>query len=120
MRNFEMRIENCRGKFVCPYVILKRKIMKKILALVALLAIGMTAMAQADWKKVEKLIDDGSYKTAYGEAEKVFKRTKNSDDLLASVWYTTARRHASVQSFRALMFPNEPYAMPCLAWKTVR
>ena len=48
---------------------------------------GNMLHAQTDWKKVERLLNEGSYKSAYGEAEKVFKRTKNSDDLLASVWY---------------------------------
>ncbi len=43
--------------------------------------------AQTDWKKVQKLLDDGSYKTAYGEAEKVYKKTQNSSELLTAAWY---------------------------------
>ncbi len=45
------------------------------------------AVAQTDWKKVEKLIDDGSYKSAYVQAEQVYKRTKNSNELLSAAWY---------------------------------
>ena len=43
-----------------------------------LLTLGLAASAQTDWKKVQKLIDNGSYKSAYAQAEKVYKKTKNS------------------------------------------
>ncbi len=52
-----------------------------------LLTLGLAASAQTDWKKVQKLIDNGSYKSAYAQAEKVYKKTKNSSELLTSAWY---------------------------------
>ena len=46
--------------------------MKKlfIVGLIGLIGLmGSTLQAQTDWRKVEKLIVDGSYKTAYSQAE---------------------------------------------------
>jgi len=60
--------------------------MKRLVIALALLA-ALPVGAQTNWKNVEKLIGDGSYKTAYAQAEKVFKTTKNSTDLLASAYY---------------------------------
>ena len=60
--------------------------MKRFLISVALMA-ALPAMAQTDWKKIEKLIEEDSYKSAYEEAEKVFRKTKNSNDLLTAAWY---------------------------------
>lgn len=55
---------------------------------IALLGV-FSAGAQTDWKKVEKLIDNGSVKTAYAQAETVFKKTGNSTELLTAAWYMT-------------------------------
>ena len=47
----------------------------------------MPAIAQTDWKRLNKLLDDGSVKTVYGQAERVFKETQNSTELLTAAWY---------------------------------
>lgn len=60
--------------------------MKRLVIALALLA-ALPVGAQTNWKNIGKLIGDGSYKTAYAQAEKVFKTTKNSTDLLASAYY---------------------------------
>lgn len=60
--------------------------MKRLVIALALLA-ALPVGAQTNWKNIEKLIGDGSYKTAYAQAEKVFKTTRNSTDLLASAYY---------------------------------
>ena len=46
-----------------------------------------TLNAQTDWKKVERLLNEGSYKSAYTEAEAVYKKTRNSNELLTAAWY---------------------------------
>ena len=60
--------------------------MKQLVIALALLA-ALPVGAQTNWKNIGKLIGDGSYKTAYAQAEKVFKTTRNSTDLLASAYY---------------------------------
>ncbi|MBQ3788991.1 MAG: hypothetical protein II849_09350 [Bacteroidales bacterium] len=60
--------------------------MKRLVIALALLA-ALPVGAQTNWKNIEKLIGDGSNKTAYAQAEKVFKTTRNSTDLLASAYY---------------------------------
>ena len=60
--------------------------MKRIFIALALL-VAMPAIAQTDWKKLNKLLDDGSVKTVYVQAEKVFKQTQNSTELLTAAWY---------------------------------
>ena len=45
--------------------------------------------AQTDWKKIDNLIVNKSYKTAYTQAEALFKKTTNSTDLLTAAWYMT-------------------------------
>ncbi len=47
----------------------------------------MTATAQTDWKKIDRLINDGSYKTAYAEAEKVLGSQASSAERLKAAWY---------------------------------
>ncbi len=69
--------------------------MKRIIIALALLAC-MPIAAQTDWKKIDKLMEAGSPKTAYNEAEAVFKKTKNSTDLLTAAWYM-ARAAAEYQ-----------------------
>lgn len=53
-------------------------------------------MAQTNWEKVEKLLNDGSPKSAYSQAETVFKKTNSSPDLLTAAWYM-ARASAQYQ-----------------------
>ena len=60
--------------------------MKRLVIALALLA-ALPVGAQTNWKNIGKLIGDGSYKTAYAQAEKVFKTTRNSSDLLVSAYY---------------------------------
>lgn len=48
---------------------------------------GNMLHAQTDWKKVERLLNEGSYKSAYTEAESVYKKTRNSNELLTAAWY---------------------------------
>ena len=60
--------------------------MKQLVIALALLA-ALPVGAQTNWKNIEKLIGDGSFKTAYSQAEKVFRATRNSTDLLASAYY---------------------------------
>ncbi len=60
--------------------------MKRLIIALALLA-TMTVGAQTNWKNIDKLIADGSYKSAFAQAERVFKSTTNSTDLLAAAYY---------------------------------
>ena len=69
--------------------------MKRIIIALALLACFPIA-AQTDWKKIDNLIENKFYKTAYTQAEAVFKKTKNSTDLLTAAWYM-ARAAAEYQ-----------------------
>lgn len=69
--------------------------MKRIIIALALLAC-MPIAAQTDWKKIDKLMEAGSPKSAYTQAEAVFKKTKSSTDLLTAAWYM-ARAAAEYQ-----------------------
>ena len=69
--------------------------MKKILIAFVLLA-TMGASAQTDWKKTERLMEDGSVEKVYSRAEAIFKKTTNSSDLLTAAWYM-ARAAAEYQ-----------------------
>ena len=60
--------------------------MKRLIIALALLA-TMTVGAQTNWKNIDKLIADGSYKSAFAQSERVFKSTTNSTDLLAAAYY---------------------------------
>ena len=75
-----------------------------------------SATAQTDWQKVQNLIDDGSFKTAYEQAEKVYKlecgkRKAESSELLtaawymmkASIWYQEEALDSSVAHYRAIL-----------------
>ena len=60
--------------------------MKRLIIALAMLA-TMTVGAQTNWKNIDKLIADGSYKSAFAQSERVFKSTTNSTDLLAAAYY---------------------------------
>lgn len=66
--------------------------MKRIIIALSLLSFHLslfTLSAQTDWKKIDNLIVNKSYKTAYTQAEVLFKKTTNSTDLLTAAWYMT-------------------------------
>lgn len=73
--------------------------MKRIIIALSLLSFHLslfTLSAQTDWKKIDNLIVNKSYKTAYTQAEALFKKTTNSTDLLTAAWYM-ARAAAEYQ-----------------------
>ncbi len=73
--------------------------MKRIIIALSLLSFHLslfTLSAQTDWKKIDNLIVNKSYKTAYTQAEVLFKKTTNSTDLLTAAWYM-ARAAAEYQ-----------------------
>ncbi len=47
----------------------------------------MSATAQTDWKRIGRLIEDGSYKTAYSEAGRVLESKASSAERLKAAWY---------------------------------
>ena len=49
---------------------------RQIITLLALCAAAFSLSAQSDWRAVQKLLDEGSYKTAYGKAEAVYNKWK--------------------------------------------
>jgi hypothetical protein len=75
---------------------MKRLTIVAIIVLLALPAAGQ----KTDWKKFVELLSEGSYKSAYAEAEAVFKTTKNSTDLLTAAWYMTAAATAYQEDAR--------------------
>ena len=65
--------------------------MKRLAISVIVMLLALPAMGQkTDWKKFGELLSEGSYKSAYAEAEAVYKKTKNSTDLLTAAWCMTA------------------------------
>lgn len=62
--------------------------MKRILIALALL-LSLSLAAQTDWKKIDNLLEESSFKSAYSESEKVFKKSQNSRELLTAAWYMT-------------------------------
>ena len=60
---------------------------RQILTLLALCAAAFSLHAQMDWKTIEKLIDDGSYKTAYAKAEGVYKSSRQGRERLLAAYY---------------------------------
>lgn len=70
----------------------------------------MSATAQTDWKKIDRLIDDGSYKTAYAEAEKVLGSQAPSAERLKAAWYMAKA---------AAMFQEEAYDSAKLRYETL-
>ena len=98
--------------------------MKRLVIALALLA-ALPVGAQTNWKNIEKLIGDGSYKTAYAQAEKVFKTTRNSTDLLASAYYmsempSTAPKRATAPSCPVWRRWSVRCAMLSSAWRIRR
>jgi len=69
--------------------------MKRLAISVIVMLLALPAMGQkTDWKKFGELLSEGSYKSAYAEAEAVYKKTKNSTDLLTAAWCMTAAASA--------------------------
>lgn len=101
--------------------------MKRILLTIALL-LSLPLAAQTDWTKVDKLIKAGSYKTAYAEAEKVFKRTKGSRELLTAALYMAEAAEnyqedwadSAIARYRSVLSRLEaPEKAVCYAWLKV-
>ncbi len=102
--------------------------MKRIIIALSLLSFHLslfTLSAQTDWKKIDNLIVNKSYKTAYTQAEVLFKKTTNSTDLLTAAWYM-ARAAAeyqedcydsSIARYRSILSRLEaPEKAVCYAW----
>lgn len=102
--------------------------MKRIIIALSLLSFHLslfTLSAQTDWKKIDNLIVNKSYKTAYTQAEALFKKTTNSTDLLTAAWYM-ARAAAeyqedcydsSIARYRSILSRLEaPEKAVCYAW----
>lgn len=70
----------------------------------------MSATAQTDWKKIDRLINDGSYKTAYAEAEKVLGSQAPSAERLKAAWYMAKA---------AAMFQEDAYDSAKLRYETL-
>ncbi len=90
---------------------------RQILTLLALCAAAFSLPAQTDWAQVERLLEDGSYKTAYGKAEAVYsKKDADGGQRLAAAYYMAqaASRYqedaydSSVARYRALLPSLEP------------
>ena len=60
--------------------------MKRILLIIATL-IPMNLFAQSSWTQFDKLMKDGSYKSAYSLAEGVYKKSTVSADRLAAAYH---------------------------------
>ena len=70
---------------------------KTIVTLLALCAAAFSLYAQTDWKGVQRLIDDGSYKTAYGKAEAVYNNKKGASRQRLTAAYYMAMAAARYQ-----------------------
>ncbi len=70
---------------------------KTIVTLLALCAAAFSLYAQTDWKGVQRLIDDGSYKTAYGKAEAVYNNKKGAGRQRLTAAYYMAMAAARYQ-----------------------
>lgn len=70
---------------------------KTIVTLLALCAAAFSLCAQTDWKGVQRLIDDGSYKTAYGKAEAVYNNKKGAGRQRLTAAYYMAQAAANYQ-----------------------
>ena len=88
----------------------------------------LSAAAQTDWKRIAKLIDDGSYKTAYAEAEKVFRRATRSNELLTAALYMAEAAEnyqedcadSAIARYRSILPRLEaPERAVCYAWLEV-
>ena len=60
--------------------------MKRILLIIALL-LPMNLFAQSTWTQFDKLMKDGSYKSAYSLAEGVYKKSKVSSERLTAAYH---------------------------------
>ena len=70
---------------------------KTLVTLLALCAAAFSLCAQTDWKGVQRLIDDGSYKTAYGKAEAVYNNKKGAGRQRLTAAYYMAMAAARYQ-----------------------
>lgn len=70
---------------------------KTIVTLLALCAAAFSLYAQTDWKGVQRLIDDGSYKTAYGKAEAVYNNKNGAGRQRLTAAYYMAMAAARYQ-----------------------
>ena len=61
----------------------------KIVTLLALLSVAFFAQGQTDWSRFDKLMDEGSYKSAYALAEGVYKKSSVSGERLAAAYHMT-------------------------------
>lgn len=85
---------------------------KTIVTLLALCAAAFSLCAQTDWKGVQRLIDDGSYKTAYGKAEAVYNNKNGASRqrltaayymAMAAARYQEEAYDSAVAHYRALL-----------------
>lgn len=85
---------------------------RTIVTLLALCAAAFSLYAQTDWKGVQRLIDDGSYKTAYGKAEAVYNNKKGAGRqrltaayymAMAAARYQEEAYDSAVAHYRALL-----------------
>ena len=85
---------------------------KTLVTLLALCAAAFSLCAQTDWKGVQRLIDDGSYKTAYGKAEAVYNNKKGASRqrltaayymAMAAARYQEEAYDSAVAHYRALL-----------------
>lgn len=62
---------------------------------VALLVVALPVFSQTDWKAVQKQIENGSYKTAYGKAEGIYnnKNAASRQRLTAAFYMSRAAAH---------------------------
>ena len=90
---------------------------RQILTLLALCAAAFSLPAQSDWRAVQKLLDEGSYKTAYGKAEAVYSNNKAAGHQRLTAAYYMAQAAARYQEdahdsaearYRALLPLLEP------------
>ena len=86
--------------------------MMRRLLFFALLSLSLSLSAQTDWKGIQRLIDDGSYKTAYAKAEAVYnsKMADGRQRLTAAYWmaqaaalYQEDARDSAVARYRSLL-----------------
>lgn len=61
---------------------------KHFFAALALL-LSLSAHGQTDWKRIGRLLENGSARTAYLQSEAVYKKTKDGTELLTAAWYMT-------------------------------
>ena len=92
--------------------------MKRLtLTLLSLLSAAFSVTAQTDWKTIDKLMDDGSYQSAYAQAEAVYKKpAATSRQRLTAAFYMAQAaaayqedaRDSAEARFRALLPQLDP------------